>query len=91
MAGASGAVRAALCSFITGYDHLDGVQRSKAAKDDVRKFLLPFRSKHINEKSFGKFFISSDLISLVRCGSSYCQGFIYWGGAGGNLPPKKNI
>ena len=36
---ASGAVRAALCSFITGYDHLDGVQRSKAAKDDIRKFL----------------------------------------------------
>ena len=40
MAGASGAVRAALCSLITGYDHLDGVQRSKAAKDDVRKTII---------------------------------------------------
>ena len=36
---ASGAVRVAPCSFITGYDHL-GVQHSKAAKDDVLKTII---------------------------------------------------
>jgi hypothetical protein len=36
---AGGVLRAALCSILTDHDHLDGVERSKAAKDDVSQFL----------------------------------------------------
>ena len=32
-------VKAVLCSYITGYDHLDGEERPMAVKDDVRKFI----------------------------------------------------
>lgn len=42
---AGGVVRAALCSIVTDYDHLDCVERSKAAKDDVSQFLKSVMEK----------------------------------------------
>ena len=50
---AGGLLKAALCSILTDKDHLDGVERCKAAKDEVSQFL-----KSVMEKDSSIFFQS---------------------------------
>ncbi len=63
---AGGKVRAVLCSLITDNDHLDGFERSKAAKDDIRKFLTAVVEKDSCMNDFDEF--ASNLVKeLERC------------------------
>ena len=59
---AGGKVKAVLCCFLTGQDHLDSVDRAKAAKEDVRRFL----AAAIESSSFDEF--AAQLVrELERC------------------------
>ena len=63
---ASGNLKAALCSVLTDYDHLDGVGRCKQAKDDVRKFMTAVMKNDSLMDIFDEF--ASNLIKeLEKC------------------------
>ncbi len=67
---ASGNLKAALCSVLTDYDHLDGVGRCKQAKDDVRKFMTAVMKNDSLMDIFDEF--ASNLIKeLEKCFFSF--------------------
>lgn len=63
---AAGLVRAALCSILTDNDHLDCVERSKAAKDSVTQFLKSVMEEDSCMDIFDEF--ASNLVrELEKC------------------------
>ena len=60
---AGGKVRALLCS---NHDYLDGAERSKTAKDDVRKFMVAVVEKDFFMEAFDEF--ANNLVKeLEKC------------------------